>query len=107
MPTGIQSGLAPVRQVLPNGAVILAKESRGTPAVTISAAVSAGTLVDPDDRPGTAHFLSRVIDRGTARRSAEEIGELLDERAPDAWITCTATSTSAPTPPASARAPSP
>jgi zinc protease len=75
-----QAGLAPTRQVLSNGAIVLAKESRATPAVAISATVAAGTIVDPPDVPGTAWFLSRVLDRGTERRSAEEIGEWLDAR---------------------------
>lgn len=80
MAIDLQPGLSPTRQELANGLVALAKESRATPAVTISAAVSAGAIVDPPDTPGLAYFLSRVIDRGTARRSAEEIADLLDGR---------------------------
>jgi zinc protease len=80
MVTERSPGLLPRRRVLPNRAVVLAKESRATPAVTISAAVDAGTLVDPAEAPGTAWFLSRVVDRGTARQTAEEIGEWLDAR---------------------------
>jgi zinc protease len=80
MTTESHRGLAPARTVLDNGAVVLAKESRTTPAVTIVAAVAAGSIVDPPDAPGTAHFLSRVIDRGTAARGAEAIGEMLDDR---------------------------
>jgi zinc protease len=80
MPTDLQPGLAPTRQELPNGAVVLAKESRATPAVTISAAINVGTVVDPSDAPGTVHLLSRVIDRGTERRTGEEIADLLDGR---------------------------
>jgi zinc protease len=78
--TNDRGGLAPARHVLANGAVILTKESRATPAVTISASVAAGAIVDPADAGGAAHFLSRVIDRGTAHRSAEEVGEFLDDR---------------------------
>jgi zinc protease len=81
MSTGLrQGGLAPARRALDNGAVVLAKESRATPAVTILASVDAGAIGDPSDAPGTAWFLSRVIDRGTARQDAEEIGEWLDSR---------------------------
>lgn len=79
-PTNAQRGLSPTRVRLSNGGVVLAKESRGTPAVTISAAMASGSIVDPPDAPGLAYFLSRVIDRGTRRRSGSEIAELLDGR---------------------------
>lgn len=80
MTTSTTAGLAPVRDRLDNGAVVIVKETRTTAAVTISASVQAGSIYEPDDRLGLAHFLSRVIDRGTARRSADEIGEALDFR---------------------------
>lgn len=73
-------GLAPVRRLLANGATIIAKESRATPAVTIHASLRAGTVYDPPASPGLAHFVSRTADRGTASKSADEIAELLDSR---------------------------
>ena len=73
-------GLAPSRQVLPNGMTLIAKETRTTPAVTLHAGVLAGTLYDPPEQTGVAHFLSRTIDRGTARRTADQIAEELDGR---------------------------
>ena len=74
------TGLAPTRVVLDNGAVFLAKETTTTPAVSISLAVRAGSASDPPDAEGTTWLLSRVIDRGTASRSAGEIAEDLDHR---------------------------
>lgn len=76
----VQQGLSPIRKRLENGALVIAKESGGTPAVTIAVSVPAGTATDPRDVPGVAHFLSRVIDRGTESRSGDEIAELLDSR---------------------------
>jgi zinc protease len=76
----VQRGLSPTRRLLANGAVVLAKESRATPAVTISASLAAGTMVDPPDSPGLVNFLARVIDRGTRTRSADEVAEFLDAR---------------------------
>ena len=73
-------GLAPVRTVLDNGVVILAKEAHMTPAVAINLAVRAGSASDPPGAEGTTWLLSRVIDRGTATRSASEIAEELDSR---------------------------
>jgi len=80
MTTATQRGLAPVRVVLDNGAVLIAKQSQTTPAVTIHAALAAGTAFDPPDHPGLAHFVSRTIDRGTLTRGADEIAEDLDRR---------------------------
>ena len=71
-------GLAPVPTVLDNGVRVLVKQTRMTPAVTISLAVGAGSVYDPDNLPGTAYFVSRVIDRGTTSRAAESIAETLD-----------------------------
>lgn len=73
-------GLRPTHQVLPNGLTVVAKETRTTPAVTIHVGVHAGTIYDPVDAPGLAHFLSRTIDRGTASYTADQIAEELDSR---------------------------
>jgi zinc protease len=78
--TTTRPGLAPSRATLDNGAVILAKRSQTTPAVTLHAAIAAGVVFDPPDRFGVAHFVSRTIDRGTPTRPADAIGEGLDRR---------------------------
>ncbi len=80
MTTDVRQGLSPTRKRLANGTLVVAKESRATPAVTISASVPAGTVSDPPGLPGVAYYLSRVIDRGTGTRTADEIAELLDGR---------------------------
>lgn len=74
------SGLSPTRTTLPNGVVVIAKETRTIPAVTINLALRAGAVCDPPDEPGAMHLLSRVIDRGTVSQSAAEIAETLDSR---------------------------
>lgn len=70
--------LNPTRDVLPNGVAVLVKRSSTTPAVTLHANIHAGTVFDPPGQPGLAHFASRVIDRGTASRSADDIATELD-----------------------------
>jgi zinc protease len=72
--------LNPVRATLPNGAVLLAKQTSTTPAVAINLAVRAGSVADPAGQPGLTWLLSRVLDRGTATRSAADIAEELDSR---------------------------
>src|SRR5438874_4388635 len=76
----LDRGLAPTRVELENGAVFLGKETHTTPAVTISLAMRAGSICDPVDAAGATWLLSRVIDRGTAARSAVDIAEELDNR---------------------------
>jgi zinc protease len=73
-------GLRPVRAELDNGLVILAQESRTSPAVSINATFFAGSAQDPSHLPGVAYLTRRVIDRGAAHRSAAEIADTLDDR---------------------------
>jgi zinc protease len=80
MTTDTQRGLAPVRATLDNGAVVIAKQSQTTAAVTINAAFAAGSAFDPPEQPGVAHFVSRIIDRGTLTRPGEAIAEEFDRR---------------------------
>jgi len=75
-----RSGLNPSRTVLDNGVVVLAKRTSTTPAAAINLAVRAGSAFDPPGRAGLTWLLSRVIDRGTATRSAADIAEELDSR---------------------------
>jgi zinc protease len=76
----VREGLRPARTVLGNGAVVIAKQTTTTPAVSINVAVRAGSICDPPGGEGTAWLLSRVIDRGTAARTSEQIAEALDSR---------------------------
>ncbi len=73
-------GLAPVRRQLDNGAVVIARQTSTHPAVTFYATLEAGSGFDPDSALGLAHFVSRVIDRGTTSRSADDIADALDGR---------------------------
>ncbi len=83
------TGLAPLRIVLDNGIVCLTKRTSATPAVAINLAMRAGSALDPPGMPGTVWLLSRVIDRGTASRSAADIAEELDSRGITLTITVT------------------
>ena len=74
-------GLSPTRDVLDNGVAILTKQTNTTPAVTLHASLlAAGSTSDPSSLAGLAHFVSRTIDRGTSRHSADQIAEALDGR---------------------------
>lgn len=80
MASTLAAGLSPVRHTLDNGAVVIAQETSATPAVSINATFLVGSLDDSVDLPGLAFLTARVIDRGTARKSAEAIAEALDAR---------------------------
>lgn len=85
----MSNGLAPVRTRLDNGVTCLAKSTAMTPAVSINLAMRAGSSADPAGEEGTAWLLSRMIDRGTAMRSAAAIAEELDSRGITLAITVT------------------
>ena len=74
------AGLEPTRVTLSNGVVVLTKETRKTPAVSLNVAVRAGSMYDHDDALGAAHLLASVIDRGTVTRSSDTVAEELDGR---------------------------
>jgi zinc protease len=80
MTLAIQKGLAASRHVLANGAVVMSKEAHTVPAVTIHVGVKAGSIYDTDALVGLSHLVSQVLDRGTQRRSTDQIAEALDER---------------------------
>lgn len=74
------SGLSPSRTTLANGVVVIAKETQAIPAVTINLSVRGGSVCDPAAAPGAVNLMSRILDRGTARRTAANIAEDLDTR---------------------------
>jgi zinc protease len=80
MATVVQKGLAATRHVLQNGAVVISKEAHTVPAVTIQIGMRAGSIYDSNELLGLSHLTSRVIDRGTLRRSSDDVAEALDER---------------------------
>jgi zinc protease len=76
----VARGLTPTRLALDNGAVVIVQETRTTPAVTLDATFHVGSVNEPRDLTGLAFMAARVLDRGTERRSAEQIAEELDDR---------------------------
>ena len=73
-------GLRPDRRVLPNGATVTVAEVHTVPAAAIHLLVKAGGVYEPPAQPGLAYFASRLLDRGTRTRTADQIGDLFDRR---------------------------
>ena len=76
----LATGLTPLRQSFENGAVVIVQEAFETPAVAINATFLTGSSDEPEELPGLAQLMGRVIDRGTERRSGDAIADTLDER---------------------------
>lgn len=72
--------LKPTRVVLPNGITVIAKANHTSPTVSLLVGVRTGAYADPPEKDGTAALCARVLDRGTAKRSAEAIADELDGR---------------------------
>lgn len=66
------------RQVLKNGLTLLVRSSRALPIVTIKVTVQAGSLWEPEERPGLANLTALLLTRGTATRTAVQIDESVD-----------------------------
>ena len=79
MTTAARTGLAASRHVLDNGAVVISKAAPTVPAVTIQVGVKAGSIYDANALVGLSHLTSRVLDRGTERRTTDQIADALDD----------------------------
>jgi zinc protease len=75
-----RTGLAATRQVLDNGVTVISKTAHTVPAVSIQVSTRAGSIYDTNERLGLSHLTSRVLDRGTERRSSDDIADVLDAR---------------------------
>ncbi len=66
------------RVVLENGMILLLSEKHDIPMITISMAIKAGSIVEPDGKPGLASVTASLLTQGTERRSAQEISSEID-----------------------------
>jgi zinc protease len=66
------------RRQLPNGAVVLVRESRAHPAVTVRGYLPAGVRTDPPGRDGLAVLAASMLTRGTVRHTSQELALELD-----------------------------
>lgn len=64
-----------LREILPNGIIVLARENFASPSVVIDGYLIAGSEDDPAGREGLASFTVDVMERGTHRRPFEQLYE--------------------------------
>ena len=65
-------------ETLSNGLQVMVVLHHEQPAVTIRLLVGAGGASDPENKPGVASLLARLLDQGTTTRTAEEIADTID-----------------------------
>jgi zinc protease len=66
------------RKVLPNGITLLARSNFNSASVVLSGYIGAGSLNDPQNKLGLAHFTSLALMRGTQHREFQQIFEELE-----------------------------
>lgn len=66
------------RAVLDNGIVVLARANFNSPSVVISGYLTAGNLLEPNEKLGLAGFTAAMLMRGTAQRSFQQIYDALE-----------------------------
>ena len=64
--------------ILPNGLKLLLVERHTAPLVTLAVVIQSGGADDPANLPGTAQFVTMLLDQGTTTREASSIAEALD-----------------------------
>ncbi len=66
------------REIMDNGLTVLFLESRSLPVVAINCYVRAGRRFEPAGKEGLAQFVGRMLDEGTATRTADEIAVAIE-----------------------------
>ncbi len=67
-----------VRKVLPNGITLLVRSNFNSSSVVLSGYIGAGSLFDPMDKLGLAHFTALALMRGTQNRGFQQIFDELE-----------------------------
>jgi len=67
-----------LRQTLPNGVTVLARENWSAPSIVVEGYLQAGNLDEPAELTGVASYAAGMLSRGTRRRSFAEINEIVE-----------------------------
>ncbi len=63
---------------LKNGMILLLSEKHDIPMVTLNMAITAGSTVEPQDKPGLASLTASLLMQGTTKRTASRINREID-----------------------------
>jgi predicted Zn-dependent peptidase len=67
-----------VREVLPNGLVVITERMAHVRSVSVGVWVRSGSRREPTEQNGISHFIEHMLFKGTERRTAEEIARSVD-----------------------------
>src|SRR5215470_17376732 len=67
-----------LREVLPNGIVVLARENFSSQSVVITGTLQVGTIFESLERAGLANMTAGLLMRGTQHRDFDNIHETLE-----------------------------
>ncbi len=77
-PVGATFASRTIRKTLPNGIILDLMENHAVPTVAINGAMLAGDAVTSQTKPALARLTALMMERGTKKRSKQEIATLLD-----------------------------
>ncbi len=67
-----------IRQTLPNGIIVIARENPQSPSVVVDAFIHAGSIYEKRSKAGLANYTASMLMRGTKNASFEEIYEKIE-----------------------------
>jgi len=70
----------PVREVLPNGCVLIAHRLKGAPLISLHGFIKGGTVCEPPEKNGSVNLMAQTLRRGTETKTAQEIDDALERR---------------------------
>lgn len=68
----------PTRVVLDNGMVVIIYENRSNPTVAVRGSLNAGGMLDPEGKNGVAQITAGLLQKGTSKRTADQIAQEKD-----------------------------
>jgi len=70
---GAHSEITPTRVVLDSGMVVIVHENRSNPTIAIQGSLNAGSMLDPEGKSGLAQLSAGLLQKGTSKRTADQI----------------------------------
>ena len=67
-----------LREVLPNGLVVIARENHAVPSVALFGMIKGGSMYDAPGKEGLANFTAAMLSRGTESRTWQQIADALE-----------------------------
>lgn len=66
------------RDALDNGLTLMVVERHNLPVVTVTLGIKAGSLIEPEEKPGLANLTASLLTEGTTNRTGRQISEEIE-----------------------------